>query len=434
MRYVSTRDIRHATGLGAAIARGLAPGGGLYVPETLPRIVPGDLADSADLPTLAEHLLRPFAAGDVMEGRLAGITRDAFDFPAPVVEVPGAGGPLSVLELFHGPTAAFKDFGARFLAATLGRTPREDPRRLTILVATSGDTGGAVAAAFHGRPWVDVVVLYPRGLVSARQEKQLACWGGNVRTLSVAGSFDDCQRMVKEAFVDPDLAASLQLSSANSINVGRLLPQMVYYAKASLELARRDGTLPNFIIPTGNLGNALACVWAREAGLPIGEIVLASNANLTVPDFLASGEWRPRASIPTLASAMDVGNPSNMERLRWLFPRVADLQRKVTAQAVSDQEIRATIRRDYRELGQTWCPHTATAACVYRRLEAGRRAARWVLVATAHPAKFNDVVEPLIGANVPVPDALAALLALPSLQVEIEPELAALRVVLEGLA
>jgi threonine synthase len=434
MRYVSTRDAGHATGPGAAIARGLAPDGGLYVPETLPRIVPGDLADAADLSTLAEHLLQPFVAGDVMAMRLAGITRDAFDFPAPLVEVSGAGGPLSVLELFHGPTAAFKDFGARFLAATLERIPREDPRRLTILVATSGDTGGAVAAAFHGRPWADVVVLYPRGLVSARQEKQLACWGGNVRTLSVAGSFDDCQRMVKDAFVDPDLAASLQLSSANSINVGRLLPQMVYYAKASIELAQHDGRAPNFIIPTGNLGNALACVWAREAGLPIGEIVLASNANLTVPDFLASGEWRPRPSIPTLASAMDVGNPSNMERLRWLYPEVADLQRKVTAQAVSDEQIRATIHRDYRELGQTWCPHTATAACVYRRLEASRRAARWVLVATAHPAKFNDVVEPLIGANVPVPEALAALLALPSLQVEIEPGLEALRVVLEGLA
>jgi threonine synthase len=240
--------------------------------------------------------------------------------------------------------------------------------------------------------------------------------------------------MVKDAFVDPALAESLLLSSANSINVGRLLPQMVYYAKASLELAQHDGSAPNFIIPTGNLGNALACVWAREAGLPIGEIVLASNANLTVPDFLASGEWRPRPSIPTLASAMDVGNPSNMERLRWLFPEVADLQRKVTAQAVSDQEIRATIRRDHRELGQTWCPHTATAACVYRRLESSRRSARWVLVATAHPAKFNDVVEPLIDAVVPVPDALAALLALPSLQVEIEPELGALRGVLEGLA
>jgi threonine synthase len=301
-------------------------------------------------------------------------------------------------------------------------------------VATSGDTGGAVAAAFHGRPWVDVVVLYPCGLVSARQEKQLACWGGNVRTLSVAGSFDDCQRMVKDAFVDPGLSKSLQLSSANSINVGRLLPQMVYYAKASLELARRDGAAPNFIIPTGNLGNALACVWAREAGLPIGEIVLASNANLTVPDFLASGEWRPRPSTPTLASAMDVGNPSNMERLRWLFPDLDVLRQKVAAQSVSDEEIRATIRRDHRELGQTWCPHTATAACVYRRLEPARRGRRWVVVATAHPAKFNDVVEPLIGAEVPVPDALAALLALPSRQVEIEPALEALRAVLSGAA
>jgi threonine synthase len=432
MRYVSTRDGVHSAGLGMAIARGLAPDGGLYVPEALPRVVSSDLGDPADMPALAEQLLRPFAAGDSMAGRLVEIARDAFDFPAPVVELRGGGGPLSVLELFHGPTAAFKDFGARFLAATLERIPRADPRRLTILVATSGDTGGAVAAAFHGRPWVDVVVLYPRGLVSPRQEKQLACWGGNVRTLSVAGSFDDCQRMVKDAFVDPQLAASLQLSSANSINVGRLLPQMVYYAKASLELSRRDGAAPNFIIPTGNLGNALACVWAREAGLPIGEIVLASNANLTVPDYLASGEWHPRPSIPTLASAMDVGNPSNMERLRWLFPDLAVLRQKVAAQSVSDQEIRETIQRDHRELGQTWCPHTATAACVYRRLEPVRRASRWVLVATAHPAKFNDVVEPLIGEVVPVPDALAALLALPSREVEVESGLEALRAVLGG--
>jgi threonine synthase len=236
--------------------------------------------------------------------------------------------------------------------------------------------------------------------------------------------------MVKDAFVDPALGRSLRLSSANSINVGRLLPQMVYYAKASLELASRDGRAPNFIIPTGNLGNALACVWAREAGLPIGEIVLASNANLTVPQFISSGEWRPRPSIATLASAMDVGNPSNMERLRWLFPDHLELRGKVEAQSVSDEEIRATIRRDHHELGQTWCPHTATAACVYRRLGAERRAARWVLVATAHPAKFNDIVEPLIGSEVPVPPSLAALLALPSRQAEVEPGLESLRVAL----
>ena len=430
MRYQSTRNAAHTVGLSEAIARGLAPDGGLYVPTSLPELRVAALAATSDLPALAQGLIAPFAAGDVMADRLGEITRDAFNFAAPVVDVQGAPGPLSVLELFHGPTAAFKDFGARFLAATLERIPRADPRRLTILVATSGDTGGAVAAAFYDRPWVDVVVLYPRGLVSPRQEKQLACWGRNVRTLSVAGTFDECQRMVKEAFVDEALSKSLLLSSANSINVGRLLPQMVYYARASLELARRDGRAPNFIIPTGNLGNALACIWAREAGLPIGEIVLASNANLTVPDFLKSGEWQPRPSVATLASAMDVGNPSNMERLRWLFPTVEQLRGKVSAVSVSDDEIRATIRRDHREFGQTWCPHTATAAHVYSRLGAGRRDERWVLVATAHPAKFNDIVEPLIGEAVPVPPALAALLELPSVQTQVEPSLEALRAVL----
>jgi threonine synthase len=430
MRYRSTRDPSHAVGLGAAISRGLAPDGGLYVPEALPALEVTGLAASEPLAGLASQMLRPFAAGDVMAELLVAVTGDAFNFPAPLVELRGAEGPLSALELFHGPTAAFKDFGARFLAASLARIPRADPRRLTILVATSGDTGGAVASAFHGRPWVDVVILYPRGLVSARQEQQLACWGGNVRTLSVNGTFDDCQRMVKEAFVDPALTAGMLLSSANSINVGRLLPQMVYYAEASLALSRQDGRPPNFIIPTGNLGNALACVWARECGLPIGDIVLASNANTTIADYLRTGEWRPRASIATLASAMDVGNPSNMERLRWLIPGWQDLAGRLSAQSVSDDEIRATIQRDYAAFGHAWCPHTATAACVYRRLEPRRRAQRWVLVATAHPAKFNDIVEPLIGATVPVPQALAALLELPSVQTEVEPRLEELRRVL----
>ncbi len=432
MRYKSTRDPSHAVGLGEAIARGLAPDGGLYVPEALPALDVSGFAGSASLADLASQMLRPFAEGDVMAGLLPAATGDAFNFPVPLVELRGAQGPLSVLELFHGPTAAFKDFGARFLAASLERIPRPDSRRLTILVATSGDTGGAVASAFHGRPWVDVVVLYPRGLVSARQEKQLACWGGNVRTLAVNGTFDDCQRMVKEAFVDPALAAGMQLSSANSINVGRLLPQMIYYARASIELSRQDGRPPNFIIPTGNLGNALACVWARECGLPIGDIVLASNANATVPDFLQTGEWRPRASVATLASAMDVGNPSNMERLRWLFPGWQDLSGRLSARPVSDDQIRATIQRDYAAFGHAWCPHTATAACVYRGLEPRRHAERWVLVATAHPAKFNDIVEPLIGTTVPVPPALAALLELPSVQTEVEPRLEDLRHVLTG--
>ena len=432
MQFQSTRTPEHSVGLSDAIARGLAPDGGLYVPAELPRVERAAFDGAATIPEVAEVLLRPFAAGDAIAAEVPAIVRDAFNFPAPVVDVDGAAGPLSVLELFHGPTAAFKDFGARFLAASLERIPRVDPRRLTILVATSGDTGGAVAAAFFQRPWVDVVVLYPKGLVSARQEKQLACWGGNVRTLAVAGTFDDCQRMVKEAFVDPALARDLRLSSANSINVGRLLPQMAYYAQSSLELLRRDGRAPNYIVPSGNLGNVAACLWARQAGLPIGEVMLATNANLTVPDFLRTGEWQPRPSLPTLASAMDVGNPSNMERLRWLFPDMRDLRGAFSAHAVSDDAIRAAIRRDYAEYGQTWCPHTATAAHLYRQLPAARRQERWVLVGTAHPAKFNDVVEPLIGAEVPVPPALAGLLSLPSLQQDVAPCLDDLRQVLEG--
>jgi threonine synthase len=432
MQFQSTRDASHRVGLSEAIARGLSPDGGLYVPTELPRIPLGDFAAARTMPEVAEVLLRPFAAGDAMAAELPAIVRDAFNFPAPLVDVPAAAGPLSVLELFHGPTAAFKDFGARFLAASLERMPRRDPRRLTILVATSGDTGGAVAAAFYQRPWVDVVVLYPKGLVSPRQEKQLACWGRNVTTLAVAGTFDDCQRMVKEAFVDPDLGRDLLLSSANSINVGRLLPQMVYYAQSSLELHRHDGRKANYIIPSGNLGNVAACLWAREIGLPIGEVYLATNANTTVPDFLRTGEWQPRPSLATLASAMDVGNPSNMERLRWLFPGLDTLRGAFSAVSVDDDAIRATIRRDFQAYGQAWCPHTATAAHLYRQLPAARVAERWVLVATAHPAKFNDVVEPLIGTAVPVPPALAALLSLPSQQQDVAPTLAGLRRVLQG--
>jgi len=300
-------------------------------------------------------------------------------------------------------------------------------RRLTVLVATSGDTGGAVAAALHGRPWVDVVLLYPKGLVSPRQAHQLACWGGNVRTFAVAGTFDDCQRIVKAAFGDPALMRALDLSSANSINLGRLLPQMVYYASASLEIWRAEGRRPHVIIPTGNLGNAAACVWAREMGLPIGDIVLATNANRPIPDYLESGDWRPRPSVPTLASAMDVGDPSNMERLRWLFPDVTSLRGRVSARSVSDDEIREEIRAGAAAFDRVWCPHTATAARVYRELARDRADEHWVLVATAHPAKFNDIVEPLVGREVPVLPALERILRLPRQEEDLPATLEALR-------
>ncbi|MFL6578526.1 MAG: threonine synthase [Povalibacter sp.] len=433
MYYVSTRNSQQRVLLSEAIAQGIAPDGGLFVPEEFPHFVPHQFEDLHTPAEVAERLIAPFAAQDpVLATELGAICRAAFDFPVPLKAIPQAPAPVWVLELFHGPTAAFKDFGARFLAESLERIRRGANRKLTILVATSGDTGGAVAAAFHGRPWVDVVVLYPKGLVSQRQAQQLACWGGNVRTFVVEGTFDDCQRMVKEAFLDPALAQTHQLSSANSINVGRLLPQMVYYAWAGLELWRQNGRRANFIIPAGNLGNSLACIWARHIGLPIGEIVLATNANQTVTEYLRTGDWQPRSSVATLASAMDVGNPSNMERLRSLHPEFEELQSQIGASTVDDIEIRATIRRDSHELDQVWCPHSATAAKVFRRLLARGARGDWVIVSTAHPAKFNDVVEPQIGRTVEVPPSLARLLSLPRQEKELEPTLQALRTELQN--
>ena len=413
-----------------ALLQGLAPDGGLYVPVEWPALAAADFASDSELPAIGTRLLGPFLSQDPLAGELRAIAREALDFPAPLVQL-DADGRLAVLELFHGPTAAFKDFGARFLAGCFARLRADADRTLTILVATSGDTGGAVAAAFHGRPGVEVAVLFPKGLVSPTQEQQLTCWGGNVRSLAVRGTFDDCQRLVKAAFLDPQLAAQRLLSSANSINLGRLLPQSAYYAATSLAVWRRYGEPASFIVPSGNLGNALACLWARQVGLPIGEVLLAHNANRTVPDFLASGAWQPRPSIATLASAMDVGDPSNMERLRALYPQLQDLRAAVSACSVSDEEIRARIRAGFRDHGQMWCPHTATAAEAWERLSpARRRERRWVLVSTAHAAKFREIVEPLIGRDVPVPETLARLFARPTQYIEIDATLAALRKVL----
>ena len=413
-----------------ALLQGLAPDGGLYVPVEWPALAAADFASDSELPAIGTRLLGPFLAQDPLAGELRAIAREALDFPAPLVQL-DADGRLAVLELFHGPTAAFKDFGARFLAGCFARLRADADRTLTILVATSGDTGGAVAAAFHGRPGIEVAVLYPKGLVSPTQEQQLTCWGGNVRSLAVRGTFDDCQRLVKAAFLDPQLAAQRLLSSANSINLGRLLPQSAYYAATSLAVWRRYGEPASFIVPSGNLGNALACLWARQVGLPIGEVLLAHNANRTVPDFLASGAWQPRPSIATLASAMDVGDPSNMERLRALYPQPQDVRGAVSACSVSDEEIRARIRAGFRDYGQMWCPHTATAAEAWERLSpARRRERRWVLVSTAHAAKFREIVAPLIGRDVPVPETLARLFARPTQYIEIDATLAALRKVL----
>jgi threonine synthase len=427
MHFRSTRGQSPAVDFSTALTQGLAPDGGLYLPETWPRLDAAAFPDASDLPAVAQHLIAPFVAGDVLAPQLDSIAREAFNFPAPLRDV-GTGGRLYALELIHGPTAAFKDFGARFLAACLTRLRAHATAPLRILVATSGDTGGAVAAAFHRKPGIEVIVLFPKGLVSPTQQQQLTCWGDNIRSFAVRGTFDDCQRMVKEAFLDPKLRAATELSSANSINLGRLLPQAVYYAASSLALWRRTGEASSYIIPSGNLGNAVACIWARLIGLPIADIVLAHGANRMVLDFLETGEARPRPSVPTLASAMDVGNPSNFERLIALHPTADDLRKAISATSIDDAAIRARIRADHEALGITWCPHTATAAETWNRLPAERRArGRWVIVGTAHAAKFREIVEPLRGSPVPVPENLRALFERPASFEELDPTLDALR-------
>ena len=427
MQYVSTRNGPEIT-LEDAIMSGTAPDGGLYVPANLPAFTPADFDGIDAIDELAAKMLQPFFAGSSLENQLAEICTEAFSFDAPSRVLEEGGHSLSVLELFHGPTAAFKDFGARFLAACMVRiaASRQLNTPLTILVATSGDTGGAVAAAFHGKQGVRVLVLFPDGRVSSRQQHQLTCWGANVTSLSVKGEFDDCQSIVKELFADRALSAEHNLCSANSINVGRLLPQSVYYALSSLQHFRKTGERTSYVIPTGNLGNGFACVWAKSMGFPIDRIVLATNANRTIPDFLSSGEWQPRASVATLASAMDVGNPSNMERLRKLWGEADSLNSRLSTYSVSDAQIREQIVIEYERTGVAWCPHTATAFYVYRHhLNDTDRAMHWSLVATAHPAKFEAIVEPLVQETLELPNELARILKLPSAFDTVKPTAAA---------
>ena len=431
MRFISTRGGGQPQTLSSALALGLAEDGGLFVPETFPQLntlPPAGLS----LAETATQLLQPFFAGDALAPQLPAICAEALDLAVPVRST--AETTTEILELFHGPTAAFKDVGARFLAACFARLPRADiDQPLTILVATSGDTGGAVAAAFHRRPGFRVVVLYPDGRVSPRQAHQLSCFGDNIHTFRVQGSFDDCQRMVKSAFADAELRAAVPLSSANSISLGRLLPQMSYYAHAALAHQARYGEPARFVIPTGNLGNGLACLWARRLGLPIGEVLLATNANRVLPEFIDSGDYRPRASVSTLANAMDVGAPSNLERLRQWLPDIAELREAVSAVAVDDARLQAILRDAEARYGHTLCPHTAAAFALIEDRRAAGDTGRFIAVATAHPAKFDSVVEPLVGHPVPVPDALAALLARPARAEPLAAEDAALTAVLRTL-
>ncbi|PHR62388.1 MAG: threonine synthase [Robiginitomaculum sp.] len=402
MKFVSTRGSAPKIPASAAISAGIAPDGGLYVPKTFPQFVVDDFDGLSSLAQFANRLFIPFFEGDKLAGSLAQICDSSLDFAVPVQSVTHD---LDVLELFHGPTAAFKDFGARFLAQCIDHMASE--KQQTILVATSGDTGGAVGCAFEKSKHARVVILYPKGRVSPFQQHQLTCWGNNVKALEIHGDFDDCQILVKQAFADEDLTCQHHLGSANSINVARLLPQMSYYAFTAIRHFKKTGQLANYVIPTGNMGNGMACLWARACGLPIGRVVFAINANRTLFDFFVTGKLTPQPSVSTLANAMDVGNPSNFERYANLNPLTAE---NTQCLMISDQQIKHRISDDFVSYDQTWCPHTACAAESWRQLSADDRRKHWYLVATAHPYKFREVVEPLIGETIAPPPAMQSIL------------------------
>ena len=413
MRYVTTKSAAPAVSFAFALFEGIAPDGGLYVPESIPQWSQEELARLPAM-TLADagaRVLQPFV-DELDADALLAIVEDALSFPIPLVEVePG----IYALELFHGPTLAFKDVGARVMARLMAALFRGD-NPLTILVATSGDTGSAVAHAFHEVPHTRVVILYPKGRISPTQEAQLTMFNGeatNVRAYATAGSFDDCQRLTKTAFADPVLSRRANLTSANSINIGRLLPQMIYYAHAAGQLAARAPAV--FSTPSGNFGNLTAGLMAKRMGLPIGHFVAATNVNDVVPQYLASGRFEPRPSIHTVANAMDVGNPSNFDRLSWLYGQDREaICGDITGSPHGDEEVLATIRKVYDERGYLLDPHSAIAYLGLKTSVVGAgfsRPAPGVFLATAHPAKFAEIVEPVIGRAVEKPMPLVEALA-----------------------
>jgi len=433
MRYYSTQDPSRTVDLKEAILRSLPADNGLYLPERLPENVlsPALLAEweDDDFSEVCVKLASFFFGDDVPAEALRDITTGAVNFPAPLTLLaPGD----FILELFHGPTLAFKDFGARFMARLMAWLVRGDDRELTVLAATSGDTGGAVASAFHNVPGTRVIVLYPKGKVSPLQEKQFTALGGNITAVEVDGSFDDCQRMVKAAFLDRELSQQRNLTSANSINFARLVPQTFYYVEAVRQLPPR--VAPAFVVPSGNFGNLTAGLLAARMGLPVKKFIAATNANDVVPAYLKSGSYQPRPSVATLSNAMDVGAPSNFARLQAIFGGSWEAMRgMIEGDRISDDATRAAIR-DVKVLYQYEIdPHGAVAWLAARRWRAANPGHPTIALETAHPAKFLEAMEAELGqGKVEVPERLAVLAGREKVAVPMAADEAAFKEFLRG--
>ncbi|MEE6186213.1 threonine synthase [Niabella digestorum] len=426
MNYYSLNQQSPIVSFKDAAIQGQAPDKGLYFPEKLPRVnetLIKNIESIADV-NIAFEVMKPYVAGSIDDENLYRIVKETISFPIPLNNINDQ---IASLELFHGPTLAFKDVGARFMSRCLGYFLRNENREVTVLVATSGDTGGAVANGFYNVENVNVVILYPKGRVSPVQEKQLTTLGNNITALEVDGSFDDCQRMVKQAFADKEINEQKFLTSANSINVARWLPQQIYYFLAYKQWKEKSIS-PVVCVPSGNFGNICAGMLAKVTGLPLGHFIAACNVNDIVSHYLQTQELVPKQTTPTLSNAMDVGNPSNFIRIIELYNKqFPELKNNLSAYTITDAETLATIKIVAEKYQYTLEPHGAVAYLALERYLENHSTERGFILETAHPVKFPDAVKEATGKDVEVPAVLEEMMHRPKKSILMKPEFEALK-------
>jgi threonine synthase len=409
MNYYSLNKQAPVVSFREATINGQAPDKGLYFPTSIPKLSQEFIDNISNLSKeeIGIEVIQPYVGDDISKPELRRIVEETVNFEFPLVTINDS---ISSLELFHGPTLAFKDVGARFMSRCLGHFVQNNSKKVTVLVATSGDTGGAVANGFYGVDGIDVVILYPSGKVSSIQELQLTTLGKNITALEIDGRFDDCQQMVKQAFADTDLTGQMFLTSANSINVARWLPQQFYYFYAFQQWADKDNP-PVICVPSGNFGNICAGMLAHHSGLPAERFIAACNANDIVPAYLQTGAYQPKQAVATLSNAMDVGNPSNFVRILEIYEQQFEsLKGKLKSVSISDAETKATIDRVYKQFNYLLDPHGAVAYLALEQYLKAHEGKKGYILETAHPVKFPDAVETIIGHEIPVPDSVKYLL------------------------
>ena len=432
MNYFSTNHNSPIVNFKDATINGQAPDKGLYFPESIPVLSKAFFKniERYSNEAIAYEVIKPYVGDTIPANMLQQIVEETINFPIPLVPISDT---IFSLELFHGPTMAFKDVGARFMSRCLGYFVKDQPKKVSVLVATSGDTGGAVASGFYDVPNVEVIILYPSGKVSTVQEKQLTTLGKNIHAIEVNGSFDDCQQMVKDVFANAADFPHLFLTSANSINVARWLPQQFYYFLAYKQWADKNNP-PIISVPSGNFGNICAGILANASGLPIKHFIAACNANDVVPQFFASNIYTAKKSVQTISNAMDVGNPSNFVRILQIFnQQITDLKNLVSATSISDEETRLTLKKVYKEFNYLLDPHGAVGYHALEKYLQEHPSQKGIVVETAHPVKFFDVVEPIIQEAVSIPEAISEQLKLAKKSVLMENNTEALKAFLNSI-